>query len=392
MGGGHARLSASGSKKWINCPKSVELESCFPNNSSAYAIEGTTAHSLGELKIKLALGTISKRTYSQSINTLCIDSDMEAYADEYKEYVMERFNDFSGGGTLWAEIYTELKLDFGKWVKGGFGTGDIILLNGTNLEIIDLKYGAGMKVNALNNPQLRLYALGALCLFCEISNIETVTMTIFQPRLNHIDIEVLTVGELLAFGDYVKHRADLVDSEEAQCVAGNHCDEGFCRARPLCKVYTQSNTRLINHSNKHPNLLTDDELIDVLSQADSLGKWVKIVKEYALQEALKGKKYEGLKLVCGKSNRKFIDDIYEVENALKGYGLRQDDIYKTDLKPLGEIEKLIGKNVFNEELKSIWIKPQGAPALVDVSDKRAEIGSLQSQKDSFEQILKNIEN
>lgn len=388
----HARLSASGAKKWLNCPKSIYLEQQFPNTSSLYVEEGTTAHKLAQLKIELYLKEISQQEYNKSIKSLNISDDMEGYIDEYRDYIIERFNTLKTEQNF-AELYSEFKLDYSDWVPGGFGTGDIVLITNDKIEIIDLKYGAGVKVEAINNPQLMLYGLGAYAMFRKIIDVSKISLTVYQPRIDHISSHELDLSYLIEFGEFAKTRAKLVDNELAECVVGTHCDDGFCRARPLCKAYNSKNTSVIEkYSYKHPDLISDNELIDILHQLDTLCKWTKIIKSYALNTAIKGKKYEGFKVVEGRSIRKFIDNPFKVAESLKSYGLAEDEIYKISLNTLTDIEKRVGKKTFNEKFKDLVVKTDGAPILVEISDKRKELNSLESESYAFDIVLQDIEN
>lgn len=382
----HARLSASGANKWLNCPNSVNLEELIPNKESTYALEGTVAHALGELKIKQVLKMISKREYSEQVEGLAVDDEMDKYTDEYRDYVLERYNYHSKFG--YVEVHIEQKLDFSSWVPGGFGTGDVVLVSEGGVEIIDLKYGKGVQVYAENNPQLRLYAMGAVYLLGDLFDINHITVTVFQPRLNHISSETLSFKELMDFGEYVKKRAELTEMPNAQCVAGKHCDKGFCRARPRCRAYSKANLRLTEFKNKHPNMLSDDEIEDIVHQSEILVRWSNIVKDYALDIALKGKKFKSLKLVEGRSIRKYIDNKNLVIEKLKLAGLKEEEFIKKDIKSITEIEKLVGKNALDSGLKDIWVRPPGKATLVDLTDKRSELGSYDSVKLNFEEILK----
>ncbi len=236
MPGEHAKLSASGAKKWINCPASVMMEAKFPDTSSAYAAEGTTAHALGEAKLMLGLNRLTRVQYHKNVSNLEITEDMEEYTDDYRDFVIEEYNRVRAK-TPGAQIYIERRLDFSSWVPGGFGTGDAVIIGYDEIVIIDLKYGQGVKVDAKDNPQLRLYALGALAEFGYLFTVKDVKTFIFQPRVSNISEESISVDALIKWGLTVKKKAAIADSGAGECAAGDWCDSGFCKARDLPRVY-----------------------------------------------------------------------------------------------------------------------------------------------------------
>lgn len=383
----HARLSASGSKKWINCPSSVSMEEKFPDTTSDYASEGTTAHSLGELKIKLSVGEISRVGFHKSVDTLAFDADMQDYTDDYEDFVVERFNAIKSTSPN-AILLVEHRLDFSKYVPGGFGTGDAVIVGNGILEIIDLKYGKGVTVSATENSQLMLYALGGLLEFDWLYSIEKVRMTIFQPRIDNIDTYEMSARELYLWGEWVSMRADLANRDNNYCCAGKHCDEGFCKARAVCRAYNEEKQKLAYLDFKPPNELTDDEIAEVLDNADSLVKWAKTVNEYALDMAVnKGVKYPGFKLVEGRSNRTYTDDTAVINKIIKDTDFKEEDITTKKLKGITEMEKLLGKKQFGLVLGDLVIKPQGKPTLVHTEDKRPEINTSANAVDDFKNLI-----
>ena len=327
----HAKLSASGSKKWINCPASIAMESKFPDESSEYAKEGTTAHSLGEAKLKLALNHITRVQYHKMIRSLDITEDMEEYTDSYRDFVLERYNAIKSQCKD-AQIHLERRLDFSEWVPDGFGTGDTVIIGGGIIEIIDLKYGQGVKVSADKNSQLRIYGLGALSEYDYLYDIHKVNLTIFQPRLDNIDTETLTRDELIKWGEDLKPKAVLANSGDGDCIAGRHCDDGFCKARAVCRAYAEEKNRLAAMVFKPPLELTEDEIAEVIDQAENLAKWSKLVKDYALEQALNnGVKYPGFKVVEGRSNRKYAEDDSKIADVLIKAGYDEKNIYKKEI-------------------------------------------------------------
>lgn len=385
----HARLSASGAKKWINCPGSIQLEENFEDKPSQFAEEGTNAHALGEAKIRLATKEYNRTKYHNAIRNLEITEDMEDYAESYKNYVIERYNS-ALQKTPDAILMLEQRLDFSKYVPDGFGTGDAVIIAEGKLEIIDLKYGKGVEVSAVDNPQLRLYALGAYEAFDILYGFDTVEMTIYQPRLDNISSENISVAELLEWGESVKKAAQLANDDSViECVAGKHCDTGFCKARPVCRAYAEERQKMAVYDFKPPAMLTVAEIADIIEQSASLEKWAKLVCDYALEQAYKhGVEYPGYKVVEGRSNRKYSKPDSEVAKILTDNGYQENDILVHKLKGITDIEKLLGKKTFAEVLGSYVVKPPGKPTLVCSEDKRPAINSATQAQEDFKNDIK----
>lgn len=385
----HARLSASGAKKWINCPGSIQLEENFEDKPSQFAEEGTNAHALGEAKIRLATKEYNRTKYHNAIRNLEITEDMEDYAEGYKNYVIERYNS-ALQKTPDAILMLEQRLDFSKYVPDGFGTGDAVIIAEGKLEIIDLKYGKGVEVSAVDNPQLRLYALGAYEAFDMLYGFDTVEMTIYQPRLDNISSENISVAELLEWGESVKKAAQLANDDSViKCVAGKHCDTGFCKARPVCRAYAEERQKMAVYDFKLPAMLTVAEIADIIEQSASLEKWAKLVCDYALEQAYKhGVEYPGYKVVEGRSNRKYSKPDSEVAKILTDNGYQESDILVHKLKGITDIEKLLGKKTFAEVLGSYVVKPPGKPTLVCSEDKRPAINSAMQAQEDFKNDIK----
>nr|DAV89938.1 MAG TPA: PD-(D/E)XK nuclease superfamily protein [Caudoviricetes sp.] len=380
----HARLSASGAKKWINCPGSIQLEENFEDKPSEFAQEGTNAHALGEAKIRLATKEYNRTKYHNAIRNIDITEDMEDYAEGYKNFVIERYNS-ALRKTPDAILMLEQRLDFSNYVPDGFGTGDAVIIANGKLEIIDLKYGKGVEVSAVENPQLRLYALGAYEAFDMLYGIENVTMTIYQPRLDNISSESITAAKLLEWGETVKKAAQLAnDDSVTDCIAGSHCDTGFCKARPACRAYTAEKQRLAVYDFKAPALLTTEEIADVLDQSAAIKKWAELVSDYALDQAYKhGVQYPGFKVVEGRSNRKYSKPDAEVAKILTDKGYSEDDIMVSKIKGITDIERLLGKKTFSDILGPYIMKPPGKPTLVHSEDKRPAISSAEQAQEDF---------
>ena len=368
----HAKLSASGSSRWINCPPSVRLEEQFEDKTSIYAEEGTLAHELAELKLRLELKEITKRTYTLRFNKATKDNplyskDMDDYVDVYKEICMEKYLN-SKETTTDSIAAVEQRLDFSNYVPDGFGTGDFIVIADGTLEICDLKYGKGVPVSAENNSQMRLYALGAINKFSFLYDIEKVRMTIIQPRLSNISSDEIRVNELLKWAEeVVKPSAELAIKGEGEFKTGGHCK--FCKARSVCRARADENLELAKFEFKKSDTLSNDEISEILEKVDSLVKWASDVKEYALDKALEGQEFKGYKLVEGRSQRKWKDE-KAVAKILIDRGFLDNIIWTKKLTTISNIERAIGKKETERLFKDLIDKPIGKPTLVPISDKR----------------------
>ena len=382
----HAKLSASGAKKWLACPGSVVLESRFPDEGSAYAAEGTAAHSLGEAKIRLAVKELTNAKYQKAIKGLAITEEMEGYTDGYRDFVLERFN-AARAKTPDAKLLLEQRLDFSEYVPEGFGTGDCVIVAAHELEIIDLKYGAGVVVSAEGNPQLRLYALGALEAWDMLYGIDTIAMTIYQPRRDNISTETGSAAALLEWGEAVREKARLANSGTEDCFAGSHCDEGFCKARPICRAYADSCNSLAALDFKRPASLSLEEIAETLDLSARLVKWAELVKAYAAELALSGVEVPGYKLVEGRSSRAYALDDDAIMQMLLKADYAQEEITVTKLRTVADMEKTIGKAAFSEILADVVVKTPGAPTLVPITDKRPAINSAAAAKEDFANIV-----
>ncbi|HBV68433.1 MAG TPA: DUF2800 domain-containing protein [Clostridiales bacterium] len=383
----HAKLSASGAKKWMNCPGSVLLESNIPDIQSEYASEGTTAHSLGEAKLRLAIKEITRVKYHKLIKDLEITEDMESYTDDYRDFVIERFN-AAKSKTPDAVLMLEQRLDFSQWVPEGFGTGDVVIIADGTMEIIDLKYGKGVPVYATSNPQLMLYSLGAISEYEFMYDIQEVTMTIFQPRIDNIDSHTLLAIDLLYWGSEINKKAIKAFNGSDECVAGKHCDDGFCKARAICRAYADERSKIAALDFKKPAGLSIEEIAEVIDLAERLATWSKLVKDYALDQAVNNNvKFPGFKLVEGRSNRQYSVDDTLIAAKLIGAGYKDDDIWPRKLKGITDLEKYLSKKTFNELIGEMIVKPQGKPTLVPVEDKRPELNTNENATNDFKEII-----
>ncbi|MBP3887687.1 MAG: DUF2800 domain-containing protein [Cellulosilyticum sp.] len=383
----HAKLSASGAKRWLSCPPSVKLEEEFNEEPSIYAEEGTYAHALAEIKLRLALGQIKKKEYEKLVRALekeyenFHNQSLVEYVEAYVGKVQEFFAE-AKAHTSDAVIELEQRVDFSRWVPEGFGTSDVVIIAEGVLHIIDLKFGQGVRVDAEDNPQLKLYALGAYEAFDMLYDIQQVKMTIIQPRLDHISSSELVIEDLLEWGEnYVKPRADLAFNGEGEFAPGEHCR--FCKAKAVCKARAEKQLELMKYNFESPDSFTDDELGILLKDIGKLLDWAKDVSDYMYEQATQhGRHFEGWKLVEGRSTRKYTDTIV-VAKALKDAGYKEAVIYEKNLLTITAMEKVIGKKAFNEIVGHLIEKPQGKPVLVPIEDKRTEISTVKAIKESF---------
>ena len=360
----HAKLSASSAHRWMNCNPSANLEREFADKSSEAAAEGSAAHALCEHKLRKALKQRSTRPTSK------YDSDeMEMYTDSYLEFVLEQI-EIAKQHCADPFVLIEQRLDFSCYVPDGFGTGDCLIVADKLLHIIDFKYGLGVLVDAEDNPQMMLYALGALRLFDALYDIDTVSMTIFQPRRENVSTWTISVSELQEWAEKtLRPKAELAFKGEGEFNPGPWCT--FCKAAVKCRARAEEKLALAQYEFAKPPLLTDEEIEDILSRLDDLTKWSNEIAAYAQDAAINhGKQWNGYKLVEGRSNRKYTDESAVIAAATAA-GYR--DIFKKSLIPITEMEKLMGKKTFAEVLGGLVIKPQGKPTLVPASDKRPAI-------------------
>ena len=360
----HAKLSASSAHRWMNCNPSANLEREFADRTSEAAAEGSAAHALCEHKLRKALKMRSIRPVSK------YDSDeMEMYTDSYVEFVLEQIEVAKQHCTD-PFVLIEQRLDFSCYVPDGFGTGDCLIVADKLLHIIDFKYGLGVLVEAEENPQMMLYALGALRLFDALYDIDTISMSIFQPRRENVSTWTITVAELEEWAEKtLRPKAELAFKGEGEFNPGPWCT--FCKATVKCRARAEEKLALAQYEFAKPPLLTDEEIEDILSRLDDLTKWANEIVAYAQDAAINhGKQWNGFKLVEGRSIRKYSDET-AVVIAATAAGYR--DIYKKSLIPITEMEKLMGKKTFAEVLGGLVIKPQGKPTLVPASDKRPAI-------------------
>lgn len=380
--GAHAKLSASGSARWLACTAAPELEAQYPEEpASEYAAEGTAAHALAEYKLNAWLLNNDDRDERARIKeSEYYGPEMERCTDDYADFVAETFHAMRKTDAA-TKLFTETRVNFSKYVPDGFGTADTVITNADTLTIIDLKYGKGVAVSAENNSQLRLYALGAYEEYGWLYEPEKIRMVIFQPRSDRISEETVTVKELTAWGrDYVAPRAKAAATGTGEFAPGDHCR--WCKARVQCRARAEAYKKLLVHEFDDPALLTDDEIAEIIPLADKLAQWAKDVYTWAQEEAVRGKKWPGYKLVEGQRRRKITDE-EGLLAELRRHRQKLDDIAPRKLLTIGKLEKVVGKKNFAAWADAYVETPAGAPTLVPESDKRPEWKSIEDVIDEF---------
>lgn len=373
----HATLSASSAHRWLSAPPLPQLEKFFPKDASPMAAEGTAAHALGEYKLRKTLGQKVKQPTSDFDN-----DDMEAYTDDYCSYVMEEFQKakLNHPGTT---VLIEQRLDFSKYVPDGFGTGDCIIIADGLMHIIDFKYGKGVRVASENNPQMKLYALGALNNYSMLyDRPDTIEMTIFQPRIGNVSTWSLETDTLLHWAKTeLKEKAELAINGQGVVKYGPWLQFSNCNA--VLRVRYDQYKKLQAFQLKSPHLMSNEEIEEVLANVDDLIKWSNQVKAYAQDLTINhGKRWPGFKVVEGRSIRKYKDEA-KVAQIAKANGFT--DIYQQSLLPITKLEKVMGKKKFDELLGPYIYKPAGKLTLVPNSDKRPAVDTTNAQ-DEFTEV------
>lgn len=386
----HALLSASGAARWLECTPSARLEEKFPDNTTEYAREGTLAHALGELTAEYFLNEITENDYENTRDhilrteegTKFYTPEMQEHAADYAALVKARL---AVARETCSDAFCELevRVDFSRWVPDGFGTADCVIIADDTMEIIDLKYGKGYKVEAEGNPQMRLYALGALVAYEDLFDIKKVRMMIFQPRLNSAPFDEISVKDLIAWAtDYVKPRAQLALKGEGEFRPSEETCK-FCRARAQCQARAKKNLKLFDDS---PDLdtITVDEAGRILEKAKDIKAWLKDLEDLVFNTLKAGYPVKGWKLVHGRSNRQLPAEDKVVELMTKA-GYDESLLYERSLLTLTELEKSFGKKAVNEILGEFITKPEGKPALAPETDPRAPWSSTDAILKAFDE-------
>lgn len=366
----HAILSASSAHKWLICTPSARLEEQFPDKTSEYMKEGTLAHAIAEFKVRsYFLEAISKTTQTRRLNKFKKEEGFQAEMLEHTDTYLNFLKEEALKTNAKPFITVEQKVDFSNYVPEGFGTADCIMISGDTLHIIDFKYGKGVKVEAENNPQMKLYALGAISTYGLFYPIKYIKMSIVQPRIDNISSYEIPIEPLIDWGEkIVKPQAQKAFAGIGDYVQGEHCR--FCRAKGACEFRAKANMKVVEEiQSSYNGTISNDELGEMLTKTDGIEQWIKDIKSYALELVLKGEQVKGWKAVEGKSNRK-ITDTDKAFEILEANGYEEALLYEKVPLTLTKLEKVIGKTKLSEAIGDYIEKPKGAPTLVKESDKR----------------------
>ncbi|MYL41793.1 DUF2800 domain-containing protein [Virgibacillus salexigens] len=384
----HALLSASGSPRWLTCTPSARLEEEFEDKDSFYSKEGELAHEIAELKLrKYFTEAMSKSTFTRRLNKLkkktyqdelLFQKEMLKHTDTYLDYLKEITLAMSA--TPYVAI--EKKIDYSAYAPEGFGTADCIIIGGDTLYVNDFKYGKGVPVSAEDNPQMKLYALGAYLEYSFLYSFKNVHLSIVQPRLDSISEYELTLDELLQWGEEIKPIAQQAFKGEGEYVPGEHCK--FCKAKAVCRARADQFSALDDFKQMQPPLISNEEVGQALEKAKHLESWIKALKEYALKESLKGNEIAGWKAVEGRGSRNYVDQDKAFAH-LKEKGIDEAMLFERVPLTVPKLEKQLGKKEYRELLEEPGLvqKSPGKPTLAPASDKRVAVTNEVSAAEDF---------
>lgn len=382
----HALLSASGAHRWLVCTPSAKLEEQFPDSTSEAAKEGTLAHELAELKVRHYFYTtdFGRKKYTTRVNKLKKEDlwkdEMERYTDEYLDVL--RVTALGLGAPPYVAI--EQRMDLSDWIPEGFGTADCVMVYGGTVHVFDFKYGKGVQVDAEQNPQMMLYALGAYRAYKMLYPIAQIKMTIIQPRIDHISEWTCTLEELLTFGEEARSKAMLAMEGKGDY----HPDEKacrFCRAKAQCRARSDHNVKKAFNIGELPPLISAEEAGKRLLELQDVVKYQKDLQDWALSECLAGKDVPGWKAVEGRSTRDWTDMDDAFDKLIKTGITPEEMLYEKKPLTLAQVEKLIGKKEFQDTVGEFVVKKSGKPTLVKESDKREAITNRVTAEQAFEE-------
>ena len=374
MPGLHAALSPSAAKRWCMCTPSARLnqkyKEIFGDQSSEYAAEGTQAHAVAELKLRKELGEINEFNYKAQREELgTIPADMDRYTDDYVDVVLSEYYTMKRSDPS-TQLFVEQKLDMSDWIPECFGTSDAVIVSDIGLIVIDLKYGKGVPVSAVENYQARIYALGAYAAFKDLYKFKQIKEIIVQPRLDSTSEEIIFVDDLLVWADSeVVPAAQMAWRGEGEFHAGPHCQ--FCSVKAICRENVLTSLNVIQNMFDSPDVLSDKKVCDLLPFLDRAEDWIKAVRDYAYNQAIQGKEWRGYKLVRGKRPSRVWKNEDQVIDQLSRAGYTKEQyLSEPKLKSVAELEKVLHKQAFQALVGKYVFQGEGKLALVPESDKR----------------------
>ena len=357
----HALLSASSADRWLNCPPSAVAAEAYVNEGSEFTREGTLAHEVAEVYARSRMGDVWAWSSDKKEG---LTQDMLECAEGYRDYIQEQIHSDD------ALVMLEQRVDFSPWVPDGFGTADCIIIQGDTMDVIDYKYGKGVAVSAIDNPQEMCYGLGALNDYGFAYDIEKIRLHIYQPRINNVSVDEMTADELLGWGDkVVKPKADLAARGIGGYKAGSHCK--FCPHAGRCRELTKICSEYVHTHGLEVQVptLAPFEVAEILAMEPLISLWLKRVKDQALASMLKGEQVPGYKVVAGRGSRNWADDI-EVAATLFAAGYSQEDYTETKILSVAQMEKALGKKKVAELVGGQILTHTGAPTIALETDKR----------------------
>lgn len=372
----HALLSASSAARWLACPPSAVAAEAYPQQDTPFTREGTLAHEVAEI---IARASLNGSSWMGAVKAKGEDvtREMVDCATAYADYIQEQIKSPD------AVVLLEQRVDFSPWVPEGFGTCDCIIIQGDTLTIIDYKYGQGVAVSAIDNPQMKLYALGALNDYGIAYDVVKVEMHIFQPRIDNTSADALTVDELTEWAEKtVKPTAEKAFKGKGTHTPGAHCT--FCPHAGRCKTLTKICTEYVSTHGLRVAVpvLAPHEVAEVLKMEPLVSLWLKRVKEQALTTMLDGGEIPGFKVVAGRGSRSWADDL-EAGQALVAAGYSNDQITKTELLSPAAMEKALGKKTVAELVGGHILTTTGSPTIAPVTDKRPAYDRLAEARNDF---------
>jgi hypothetical protein len=383
----HSIVGPSAAERWFNCPPSALLESKMKDSSSSYAEEGSLAHELGKIKLQYHFGLIRQREYEKSFEKIKAHTyytkELYKFTMDYVDFCLDVYYKIQRKNET-VDVFIEEKIKLDYYIPDGVGTADFVVIANKVLHVIDLKFGANKYVNAEDNKQFKIYALGTLVAHSEVYEIDKIEMTVYQPRMDNISTETISAKRLLNWGENIlKPAAELAYYGHGEKTAGDHCQ--FCKIKGRCNTFAEAKNEAAKLEFKDPDLLTDEELVAIYPKLKQIKSWAEAVEKYMLSQALKeGYEWKGLKLVAGGQGRRTFTNEDAVVKRLKEMEVRES--YYTALASLTKIETALGKSVFSSKLGDLVHRPAGKPTLTDINDPRPAYDRNKEAAEIFKDI------